>query len=513
MDENQQAISDNINQQLIQEALSSEFNQNQQPLQQQGQPNTFATFSPNVAHGLVENATNFETLAPSQNFLSDPTLHMQTCGIPSSSNSTIMPPQYPHVDNLATNPLESENEYIYQQYIQMMNNSNHPTFDLNFQNFHPQQLQPPALPARQEQDVFDELLSMASDRNQQHRPWHYNQFASSSASSSTPLIGNLEASILITQQEKEQQQQQQQQQQQKTSFYDSFASSSDNINITPLLHENSTNNSTKISQDFAHPSANNYREYKIEIVQQPSRARMCGFGDKDRRPISPPPILKLTILSKNGQIINPETFDISFLVSMCDACQQSQSVESNKNNSSSSITTENTTIVSKTLEKFSTQIVSFPNNFTDEPGKDQYTAIKMRNLVGASVASATKLYDLDGNLGIFFVFQDISLRMEGVFRLQFSLIDIGSPLSHNVNTTTVSQVLSVVETDPFVVYTAKKYPGVVHSTPLSKCFARQGIKIPIRKEKVNHKTSKRNARGSSLTTVDLSEDDTDEDEL
>jgi hypothetical protein len=111
---------------------------------------------------------------------------------------------------------------------------------------------------------------------------------------------------------------------------------------------------------------------------------------------------------------------------MCDACQQSQSAESNKNNSSSSITTENTTIVSKTLEKFSTQIVSFPNNFTDEPGKDQYTAIKMRNLVGASVASATKLYDLDGNLGIFFIFQDISLRMEGVFRLQFSLIDIGS---------------------------------------------------------------------------------------
>lgn len=51
------------------------------------------------------------------------------------------------------------------------------------------------------------------------------------------------------------------------------------------------------------------------------------------------------------------------------------------------------------------------------------------------------------------------------------------------------------------------------STPLSKCFARQGIKIPIRKEKTNHKTSKRSAKKSSLTTVDLSENDTDEDEL
>ena len=31
-------------------------------------------------------------------------------------------------------------------------------------------------------------------------------------------------------------------------------------------------------------------------------------------------------------------------------------------------------------------------------------------------------------------------------------------------------------------YSAKKFPGVVESTPLSKCFATQGIKIPIRKD-------------------------------
>lgn len=51
----------------------------------------------------------------------------------------------------------------------------------------------------------------------------------------------------------------------------------------------------------------------------------------------------------------------------------------------------------------------------------------MRNLAGATVASAEKLYDLDGNLGIFFIFQDISLRTEGVFKLEFSLMDIEKP--------------------------------------------------------------------------------------
>jgi hypothetical protein len=36
--------------------------------------------------------------------------------------------------------------------------------------------------------------------------------------------------------------------------------------------------------------------------------------------------------------------------------------------------------------------------------------------------------------------------------------------------------------DVFQVFSAKKFPGVCESTPLSKCFATQGIKIPIRKE-------------------------------
>ena len=31
-------------------------------------------------------------------------------------------------------------------------------------------------------------------------------------------------------------------------------------------------------------------------------------------------------------------------------------------------------------------------------------------------------------------------------------------------------------------YSAKKFPGVCESTPLSKTFALQGIKIPIRKD-------------------------------
>jgi hypothetical protein len=39
----------------------------------------------------------------------------------------------------------------------------------------------------------------------------------------------------------------------------------------------------------------------LEIVQQPLRARMCGFGEKDRRPVDPPPVVQLHVLNAKGE--------------------------------------------------------------------------------------------------------------------------------------------------------------------------------------------------------------------
>jgi hypothetical protein len=38
--------------------------------------------------------------------------------------------------------------------------------------------------------------------------------------------------------------------------------------------------------------------YGLEVIQDPVRARMCGHGDKDRRPIGPPPVVRLVKKSK-----------------------------------------------------------------------------------------------------------------------------------------------------------------------------------------------------------------------
>lgn len=50
---------------------------------------------------------------------------------------------------------------------------------------------------------------------------------------------------------------------------------------------------------FDTPTLN--RPAKIKIVQQPLHARMCGFGEKDRRPIDPPPIVQLLLDEDDAQ--------------------------------------------------------------------------------------------------------------------------------------------------------------------------------------------------------------------
>lgn len=75
--------------------------------------------------------------------------------------------------------------------------------------------------------------------------------------------------------------------------------------------------------------------------------------------------------------------------------------------------------------------------------------------------------------------------MKGPGRLRFSFVDV-KPAADQKGDSPVTvgkaMVLSAVFSDVFQVYSAKKFPGVCDSTDLSKCFATQGIKIPIRKE-------------------------------
>ncbi|KAK6205832.1 hypothetical protein LQW54_008217 [Pestalotiopsis sp. IQ-011] len=123
-------------------------------------------------------------------------------------------------------------------------------------------------------------------------------------------------------------------------------------------------------------------------------------------------------------------------------------------------------------------------------GQQQPNGMYSRNLIGSLVSSGNRLDDVDGKVGVWFVLQDLSVRTEGWFRLRFSFACVGVPnTTGNMQTSDPLKVntgkipiLAQCYSEPFQVYSAKKFPGVCESTPLSKCFANQGIKIPIRKE-------------------------------
>lgn len=94
-------------------------------------------------------------------------------------------------------------------------------------------------------------------------------------------------------------------------------------------------------------------------------------------------------------------------------------------------------------------------------------------LSGQTVSSMYKLKDINNQDGAFFIFGDLSVKVEGAFRLKLTLFEI---------TSTGSVCLQSIFTSPFVVYPTKKFPGMLESTFLSRSFSDQGARIRIRKE-------------------------------
>ncbi|RMZ90861.1 hypothetical protein DV736_g1886, partial [Chaetothyriales sp. CBS 134916] len=309
----------------------------------------------------------------------------------------------------------------------------------------------------------------------------------------------------------------------------------------------------------------NGRSYVLTVVQQPERARMCGFGDKDRRPISPPPCIQLriydTTVTPHQEIDYSKIEDLSRYVVMVDLAHIDSLVEKNLVTHAAQSPSISTV---ETLSYPPTQVQASPSrgpvqNYAlanlpayasssgpyDTPGapsprsgnpyysngsvsgefaraypqitfppapsplnpggyavngsyppdlhrgsisgvRQQLPGTLSRNLIGSLSGSAFKLLDLEDRLGLWFVFQDLSIRTEGWFRLKFTFFDLKDALTqeaaHPAQPSKLAPMLACSYSRTFKVFSAKKFPGVIESTPLSKKFADQGIKIPIRKD-------------------------------
>ncbi|KAI8090791.1 velvet factor [Thamnidium elegans] len=206
------------------------------------------------------------------------------------------------------------------------------------------------------------------------------------------------------------------------------------------------------------------KKYKLVIIQNPVRARCCGFGEKDRRPIDPPPILQLFIEKPDGSLQNAheDESNLSLFVVQCDLVsedgKEQRSHVFNPSSATSPPTSSESVPTTGTLLTF-------------------HDPAPTRSLMGAVVSNAYQLTNGENKPGIFFVFQDLSVRIEGRFRLKFMFMNLsaGDPLTMS------TQVSDDVLSNSFTVYSAKNFPGMTDSTAVSQCFAQQGIKISIRK--------------------------------
>ncbi|OKO98735.1 hypothetical protein PENSUB_8986 [Penicillium subrubescens] len=262
------------------------------------------------------------------------------------------------------------------------------------------------------------------------------------------------------------------------------------------------------------------RIWSLQVVQQPIRARMCGFGDK------------VGGSSSQGEI------DTSFYVLTVDLWNADGTNEVNlvKHSATSpSISTAMSSSYPPPPQSMSPTYPAYSQNAYGQPvgyppmsnyyGQQQMYqnpygqavgyppygypqggqmpaamspappvsggpgGMFTRNLIGSLSASAFRLTDPDNKIGVWFILQDLSVRTEGTFRLKMSFVNVGTQSTESSNGAPVinhgsAPVLASVFSEPFQVFSAKKFPGVIESTQLSKCFALQGIKIPIRKDGV-----------------------------
>ncbi|KAL4779123.1 velvet factor-domain-containing protein [Aspergillus varians] len=201
--------------------------------------------------------------------------------------------------------------------------------------------------------------------------------------------------------------------------------------------------------------------YQLTVMQQPERARACGAGAKssaDRRPVDPPPVVEMRIFESDPRDDSHRT-DITF--------------------------------------PYNANFFLFATLETARPMAQGRLAPtpSCPVLTGVPVAGVAYL-DRPSQAG-YFIFPDLSVRHEGVYRLSFHLFEQTKEAKDATEGTQPMPLpvlgklgapqqfldfrLEVVSV-PFTVYSAKKFPGLTTSTSLSRVIAEQGCRVRIRRD-------------------------------
>ena len=117
-----------------------------------------------------------------------------------------------------------------------------------------------------------------------------------------------------------------------------------------------------------------------------------------------------------------------------------------------------------------------------------------RVLFGESFTHACSILDLSGKPTIFFVFSDLSVKLEGLFRPRYRFFDL-----HSRAGAPDVPIMAECFGGCFAVYSTKEFPGLKRSTPLTKHLSRWGIRVNIRETERKRRTGDKKAGGDGAS--------------
>ncbi|KAL9099375.1 MAG: hypothetical protein Q9163_005114, partial [Psora crenata] len=215
------------------------------------------------------------------------------------------------------------------------------------------------------------------------------------------------------------------------------------------------------------------QRYILTIRQQPIAARACGFGERDRRVIDPPPIIQLSLRdfdphspSDVAELQYP--FNIHYYYYHGPVPAPAPALPPPSTLDVTAVSDPNQ--AQRTTRRLMGTLVASP--FV---GRDPETPLS--TFFSSSPASAKA----SANLATFFIFPDLSCRQNGHYRLRFTLMRV--PVGMNVPEGGQGRICGSIDSDVFEVFSAKDFPGMRASTLLTRELKRQGAGISVKKGK------------------------------
>ncbi|KAF9054578.1 velvet factor-domain-containing protein [Panaeolus papilionaceus] len=231
-----------------------------------------------------------------------------------------------------------------------------------------------------------------------------------------------------------------------------FSSSSSNSSTSSYSPPSSQHSTAELSANSPYVPARSYpriqissllsetqtRSYHLEIVQHPLRTAEFGMAYLSRLPLTPPIIARLIVRDPSGNSVVPEA-ELPFLVAHLSLF------------SGDGMTSLDT------------------GSYIGQPAAQSPPL-----LYGHLVATVEQFEDLQGNMGLFFLFSDVSIRTRGRYTLGITLsrISNSNPSALSSHGTTLAQT----RTAPFDAVALEEYTAAPQ-TRLTQSFIRQGARM------------------------------------